>query len=349
MPRNFGCLGPNDVFDDIECALPQELQRPKQTRQKFTQDEDLLIVELVGDNQFPNWAEIATNIPGKTGRQCRERYQHYLAPKITREPFTEEEDEIIVEFYKKYGPNWALIAEQFHGRRTNNHIKNRWNNHLRMKFNEISISPEFKQNNCSCNHTITSNTNNNNNSNFLVNNHYSCMNNNMVNQNINRNLNFGHPISMIVPPNPNPGMTNIFPNVGIVQPQVFNPMIQIPPQKVTITNFRKLPPIQFNYSHLSSVKNTEIRTPSFIKAPAISPAYSGGTGETFAVTETSPSDSSRTDSSWDTSTDSGDNDGGWDGVTELGLDGDFGWLDTLAEFGYNAADGEEFESLEFSL
>lgn len=138
MPRTLGAFGPGRGPEAIRAmprglpvALPQELQKPKQTRQRFTEEDDQLIVAEVGNNRFPNWSEIAAKIPGKTGRQCRERYQHYLSPNLSQDPWTPEEDDLIRKLYNEYGPNWAKIAESFDGKRSNNNIKNRWNNHLR--------------------------------------------------------------------------------------------------------------------------------------------------------------------------------------------------------------------------
>jgi hypothetical protein len=69
-------------------------------------------------------------IPGKTGRQCRERFQHYLHPGLAQAPWTPAEDEMIRRLHTQYGPDWARIAQQFDGCRTNNNIKNRWNHHV---------------------------------------------------------------------------------------------------------------------------------------------------------------------------------------------------------------------------
>lgn len=113
-------------------SLPLAFSSPKQKRQKFTHEEDEIIINLVGDTQFPNWNEIASHIKGKSGRQCRERFQHYLSPKLSREPWTPQEDQLIRTLYNQYGPNWALIAEHFNGKRTNNNIKNRFNNHIKL-------------------------------------------------------------------------------------------------------------------------------------------------------------------------------------------------------------------------
>lgn len=132
MPKDFGNLGTFAGLNDIQRAQILRLCKPKQTRQKFTAIDDQILLQEVGNERFPAWNEIAKKIPGKTGRQCRERYQHYLAPSISQEPWSEEEDALVISLFQIHGPNWAKIAESFMGKRTNNSIKNRWNNHLKL-------------------------------------------------------------------------------------------------------------------------------------------------------------------------------------------------------------------------
>ena len=169
MPRNCA----KDLIDEIEYLLPQELQKHKQVRQKFTNEEDALIINLVGDNQFPNWNEIAKSIPSKTGRQCRERFQNYLSPDLSKEPWTKEEDDLIIKLYKDFGSSWSLIADYFGGKRTNNNIKNRWNSHLKAKYNNLAfmnqeISNDKKNQKLEKNKITNSAISNNNSSNSII-------------------------------------------------------------------------------------------------------------------------------------------------------------------------------------
>jgi hypothetical protein len=126
MPRNFGPYGASSGSQ----APAAQLFKSKQTRHHFSPEDDERIVEAVGNQEYPNWSEIAQRVPGKTGRQCRERFQHYLSPNLVQAPWTVAEDELIRKLYGEYGPNWARIAMHFNGQRTNNNIKNRWNNHV---------------------------------------------------------------------------------------------------------------------------------------------------------------------------------------------------------------------------
>ena len=114
---------------------PAEYVRRKQP---FTSQEDIQLLKLVG-TFGTNWKAVSTYMNGRTQRQCRERYRTYLAPGIKNDPWTKEEDDIVKEKYLIFGPKWALISTFVPGR-SDNSIKNRFNNHINIngKFlNEI--------------------------------------------------------------------------------------------------------------------------------------------------------------------------------------------------------------------
>jgi hypothetical protein len=64
-------------------------------------------------------------MPGRSPRQCRERWHHYLTPAVSSDPFTREEDALLAAKYAEIGPKWKLIAGLFEGR-TDISIKNQW-------------------------------------------------------------------------------------------------------------------------------------------------------------------------------------------------------------------------------
>lgn len=59
-------------------------------------------------------------------RQCRERWNNYLDPNVTKGRFTEEEDVELFRAYKQLGKKWAEIAKRMKTR-TENAVKNRFN------------------------------------------------------------------------------------------------------------------------------------------------------------------------------------------------------------------------------
>ena len=97
----------------------------KPARHKFTTQEDQYLLHLVQTYGQKNWQIIANHFPNRTARQCRERYKNYLSPFINKEPFTQEEDELLIEKEKEYGKQWSKISKYFQNR-TDVLIKNRW-------------------------------------------------------------------------------------------------------------------------------------------------------------------------------------------------------------------------------
>ncbi|EAY12894.1 Myb-like DNA-binding domain containing protein [Trichomonas vaginalis G3] len=100
-------------------------------RTKFSEREDLKLLKLVSESgKSPNWREISNIMQTRTPRQCRERYQNYLCPRINHHEWTPEEDQILLHQYQIHGPKWNTIAKQLKGR-TGNMIRNRWQSLLR--------------------------------------------------------------------------------------------------------------------------------------------------------------------------------------------------------------------------
>ncbi|EAY02149.1 Myb-like DNA-binding domain containing protein [Trichomonas vaginalis G3] len=92
---------------------------------RFTPEEDAIIKELVEVQKLSPWSQVAKHLPGRTGAQCRDRYNTYLYCEISSKNWTHEEDEIIIEKYREYGPRWVMIAQHLPGRNGKS-VKNRW-------------------------------------------------------------------------------------------------------------------------------------------------------------------------------------------------------------------------------
>lgn len=94
------------------------------SRHKFSSFEDELLKQAIAKLGPYDWNAIAAEVPGRSSRQCRDRWKKYLSG-VENGPWTEEEDALLVMKYNELGPKWAQIA-QFFKSRTDNNVKNRW-------------------------------------------------------------------------------------------------------------------------------------------------------------------------------------------------------------------------------
>jgi hypothetical protein len=83
------------------------------------------------------WSRVAMEMPGRTGRQCRERWTNYVNPAIGNDPWTEEEQLLLLANVEEYGRHWHFLAE-FFPTRSANQIKNHWFRHER----HIPLEPQ---------------------------------------------------------------------------------------------------------------------------------------------------------------------------------------------------------------
>lgn len=102
---------------DVQCQNRwQKVLEPTTVKSPWTSDEDDKVLELVEKYGAKKWSLIASLLPGRIGKQCRERWHNHLNPAISKEAWSEEEDRIILESHYCFGNRWSEMAKMLPGR-----------------------------------------------------------------------------------------------------------------------------------------------------------------------------------------------------------------------------------------
>jgi hypothetical protein len=125
-----------EVFTGIS-PPPSE---PVARKTKWLASEDRILLDSIAEHGTENWSLIAHSIHGRTGKQCRERWLNQLAPCLSKESWSPDEDAMLFSAHSQFGNSWATIAQFLPGR-SYNHIKNRWSWIQRHRARLLSLQP----------------------------------------------------------------------------------------------------------------------------------------------------------------------------------------------------------------
>ncbi|KAK0635050.1 hypothetical protein B0T17DRAFT_484475, partial [Bombardia bombarda] len=87
---------------------PHTSESPAKKQSKWSQEEDILIIELRGKGM--KWDDISKRLPGRSSISCRLHYQNYLE---RRSEWDEERKNKLARLYERFKPEmWAKVAEE---------------------------------------------------------------------------------------------------------------------------------------------------------------------------------------------------------------------------------------------
>ncbi|KAL2548399.1 Myb-related protein 3R-1 [Forsythia ovata] len=130
---------------DVQCLHRwQKVLNPELVKGPWSKEEDEVIIDLVNKFGPKKWSTIAQHLPGRIGKQCRERWHNHLNPGINKEAWTQEEELALIRAHQIYGNKWAELTKFLPGR-TDNSIKNHWNSSVKKKLDMFLASGLLSQ------------------------------------------------------------------------------------------------------------------------------------------------------------------------------------------------------------
>ncbi|KAK8884140.1 hypothetical protein M9Y10_043246 [Tritrichomonas musculus] len=133
---NSNPISPNDLYQYVQSVTAKWAKaKPKNQclksvsgakKHKWSSEEDQMLRQAINRFGVDNWKSVALIVPGRTGKQCRERWLSHMCPTLVHAEWSLQEDIILIQKQKDIGNKWSVIANFLPGRSTTS-VKNRWN------------------------------------------------------------------------------------------------------------------------------------------------------------------------------------------------------------------------------
>ncbi|KXX81397.1 Myb-related protein B [Madurella mycetomatis] len=115
------------------------------TRRNWTPEEDELLRVAVNtalaESRPLLWRELAKSVPGRSNKDCRRRWWNSLADGTAKGPWSEEEDERLIEAVRKHGTSWSRVAQVVRSRNPDQ-CSSHWSQVLNPTINYCDWIPE---------------------------------------------------------------------------------------------------------------------------------------------------------------------------------------------------------------
>ena len=109
----------------------------KASKRAWDERQDLNLLAMIAEIGPHQWEFISNQMPGRSGKQCRERWHNQLNPLLKKTSWSTEEDWVLFILHQTLQSRWAKITDFLLGR-SDNSIKNYWNSTLVHKQAEMN-------------------------------------------------------------------------------------------------------------------------------------------------------------------------------------------------------------------
>lgn len=118
----------NHALNSQPKSIYQKGMRPTcagKAKQRWSDDETSRLEEIVGRYGPQNWSGIAQFIPGRSAKQCRERWRTFCDPEFNKDTWSHADEQLLIDLHAVHGSKWARISP-FLDNRSPVAIRNRW-------------------------------------------------------------------------------------------------------------------------------------------------------------------------------------------------------------------------------